>query len=414
MSTHPFHPDLLTQIAAEHGTPVYVYDEATVMQRIDELKAHLTGIPVRLLYAMKANHCPPLLDVMRRAGLGIDAVSPGELELVLRLGFDPAHILYSANNMTDEEMRHAVEAGVTMNVGELSRLERLGATFGGLDVCVRINPQIGAGHHAHVVTGGDRSKFGIPVEQMDRVLDIAARYDLRIVGLHQHIGSGILDTETLWSAAAVILDTARSVEHLRFINVGGGLGVPYRPGEAPLDLEAFESTIVASIRDFVASHPSKGLEIRFEPGRYFTAESGLLLSRVSTIKTTGSRTFAGLDTGMGHLLRPALYDAWHTICNLTRPQGTPRTYDVVGNVCESADFFARDRDIPELREGDIVAILDAGAYGMSLSSTYNMRPLPAEVWIHPDGTPERIRRRLSASEFATAYLSDYGRLTAAV
>ncbi len=409
MSTHPFHPGLLKQIAAGHGTPVYVYDEATILARINEFKAHLEGIPVRLLYAMKANHCPPLLDVMRRCGLGIDAVSPGELELVLRLGFDPAHILYSANNMTDHEMRYAVEAGVTMNIGELSGLRRLGEAFGESDVCVRINPQIGAGHHAHVVTGGDRSKFGIPVEQMDRVLDVAARYDLRIVGLHQHIGSGILSTEILWNAAAVILETARRLNDLQFINVGGGLGVPYRAGEAPLDLAEFRSTIVASIRKFVASHPSKSLEIRFEPGRYFTAESGVLLSRVNTIKRTGSRTFAGLDTGMGHLLRPALYDAWHTICNLSRPDGTPKTYDVVGNICESADFFARDRGVPELAEGDIVAILDTGAYGMSLSSTYNMRPLPAEVWIHTDGTPELIRRRLTPTEFAMAYLNEYGR-----
>jgi len=358
---------------------------------------------------MKANHCPPLLNVMRSAGLGIDAVSPGELDLCLRLGFDPANILYSANNMTDEEMHHAVKAGVAMNIGELSRLERLGQMYNGSDVCIRINPQIGAGHHAHVVTGGDKSKFGIPIEQMDRVREIAAAHDLRIIGLHQHIGSGILRTDVLWDAATVILETARTLPDLRFVNVGGGLGVPYRDDEAPLDLETFESTIVASIRQFVDSHPSADLEIRFEPGRYFTAESGVLLSRVNTIKSTGKRTFAGLDTGMGHLLRPALYNAWHTICNLSRPDAPPETYDVVGNICESADFFARDRDIPKLSEGDIVAILDTGAYGMSLSSTYNMRPLPAEVWIHGDGTVELIRPRQTASGFVTAYLSAYGR-----
>ena len=181
--------DQLLTIADQYGTPTYVYSESVILERIDRLRFHLEGLPLQLLYAMKANHAVPVMETMRDKGLGIDAVSPAELLLALRLGFKPERILFSANNMTDEEMRMAHEAGVILNVGELSRLEKLGKEFPGSSVCVRLNPQIGAGHHEHVITAGEKSKFGIPVEHIDRIVDVAQRYDLRIRGLHQHIGS---------------------------------------------------------------------------------------------------------------------------------------------------------------------------------------------------------------------------------
>ncbi len=407
MSTSAYLPATLLSIAETYGTPTYVYREQTIRERIDALRTHLEGVPVRLLYAMKANHALPVLEVMRESGLGIDAVSPAELELALRMGFEPSDILYSANNMTDAEMDTAVRSGVVMNIGELSRLERFGAAHPGSDVCVRVNPQVGAGHHAHVITAGEKSKFGIPVEQMDRIRDLAAAHDLRIVGLHQHIGSGIMDTQTLWKAISVMLETARTFETLRFVNVGGGLGVPYKPEEQPLDLATFESRIVAPLRSYGATHPNPALEFRFEPGRFFTAECGVLLARVNTIKPTDARTFAGLDSGMGHLVRPAMYNAWHTVVNLSRPDGPVREYDIVGNICESADFFAKNRPVAELAEGDIVGILDTGAYGISMASTYNMRPLPAEVWIPVDGPPRLLRRRLTPEEFVTDYMTSF-------
>jgi len=407
MSSEAFRPDLLLEMARTYGTPTYVYDESIIRRQIHALKTHLEGIPLGLLYAMKANHAVPVLETIRDCGLGIDAVSPAELELALRLGFEPARILYSANNMTDAEMHHAASKGVIMNVGELSRLDRFGQAFPGHEVCVRVNPQIGAGHHEHVITAGEKSKFGIPVEEMDAILETAARHSLRISGLHQHIGSGILDTRTLWKAISVMLETAIRFTDLRFINVGGGLGIPYRPGEAPMDLDLYESLIVEPLRDYVARHPSPSLEIWFEPGRFFTAQSGILLARVNTIKSTASRTFAGLDSGMGHLIRPAMYAAYHGIVNLSNPDAPLRTYDVVGNICESADFFAKQRDVPELREGDFVAILDAGAYGMSMTSTYNMRPLPAEVYIPETGHPYLFHERMNSSDFVDAFIAGH-------
>lgn len=407
MSKSAFLPSTLLSIAETHGTPTYVYREQVIADRIQALRTHLSGIPVRLLYAMKANHAPPVLEVMRDHGLGIDAVSPAEMELALRMGFKPADILYSANNMTDAEMDTAVRSGVVMNIGELSRLERFGVDYPGSDVCVRVNPQVGAGHHKHVITAGEKSKFGIPVEQVDRIRNLAQAHGLRIVGLHQHIGSGIMDTQTLWKAISVMLDTARTFDSLRFVNVGGGLGVPYRPEDEPIDLDAFESLIVQPLRSYGATHPNPDLEFRFEPGRFFTAECGILLARVNTIKPTAMRVFAGLDSGMGQLVRPAMYNAWHSVVNLSHPDGPAKTYDIVGNICESADFFAHDREVAELSEGDIVGILDAGAYGMSMASTYNMRPLPAEVWIPTEGPPRLIRKRLSPTEFVSDYMASY-------
>jgi len=302
--------------------------------------------------------------------------------------------------MTDEEMHMAAEQGVILNVGELSRLEKFGAAYPGCDVCVRVNPQVGSGHHDHVITAGAKSKFGIPVENTDQILETAARHGLTIRGLHQHIGSGIQKTETLWQAIAVILEASRAFADLRFINVGGGLGVPYRPDEADLDMDQFESLIVDPLKAFIASHPSDDLSVWFEPGRYFSAECGTLLTTVNTVKVTEERTFAGTDSGMNHLVRPAMYGAYHEVRNLSNPDGPVQPYDIVGNICESADFFAKDRDLPELREGDILGVMKAGAYGMSMANAYNMRSLPAEIWVSTDGSQRVIRERESAEAVA--------------
>jgi diaminopimelate decarboxylase len=389
-------PETLLQIATTYGTPTYVYFEQVIIDRIRGLKQHLEGLPLQLLYAMKANNAVPVMKRMLKEGLGIDAVSPAELLLATELGFPADKILFSANNMTDDEMHFAQKKGVILNVGELSRLEKLGKAYPGSSVCVRLNPQIGAGHHKHVITAGFESKFGIPVEQIDQIHAIAKRYDLHIKGLHQHIGSGILDTDTLWKAINVMLDTSLSFDRLEFINVGGGLGIPYRATESGIPMDEFASKIVAPLKSFIASHPSGKLQIWFEPGRYFTAECGVLLATVNTIKHTEQITFAGVDSGMNHLVRPAMYGAYHEVVNLSNPHGELEKYDIVGNICESADFFAKGRMVQKLSEGDIVAVLDAGAYGMSMANTYNMRSLPAEVLV-PAGSQKTVLIRSRSS-----------------
>lgn len=381
---------MLRKIVDSYGTPTYTYSEQIIRDRVSLLRSHLSGIPFHLSYAAKANVALPILRLMFEEGLGIDAVSPAELELAIRVGFPADQILYSANNMTDQEMRAAASRGVVMNIGELSRLTHFGQVFPGFPVCVRLNPQIGAGHHEHVITAGRDSKFGVPVEQIDEIRSVVSEYDLQLIGLHQHIGSGILDTDVLWAAISVMLDVAVDFESLRFINLGGGLGVPYRPDEDALDVSLWKEKIVQPLSQYQKRHPSTNLTFVFEPGRFLVAEAGVLLVQVNTVKKTEHHLFAGVDSGMGHLTRPAIYNAYHAIYNLSNPNGAPKTYDVVGNICESADFFARERAIQEIREGDLLAILDVGAYGMSMASLYNMRPLPAQVWIPTDGTESRL------------------------
>lgn len=394
----PANRTTLLEIARKFGTPTYAYDSSRIRSQIETLRIHTRGIKSQMLYAMKANALRPVLQIVLEEGLGVDAVSPAELELALRLGFKPDNILYSANNMTDEEMHRAKSSGVTMNIGELSRLRQFGSAYPGSKVCVRLNPRIGAGHHAHVITAGNQSKFGISVDQIKDLLEIADEFNLKIVGLHQHIGSGILETKIVWEAISVLLDAARRFTDLHFLNLGGGLGVPYRPEEKPLDMKQWESMIVDPLREFEKTYGSEELKFVFEPGRFLVAESGTLLVEVNTLKDSNGRTFAGVDSGMGHLLRPAIYSAYHAVYNLSNPNGEFRLYDVVGNICESADFFAREQTVQEIRRGDILAIMDSGAYGMSMASTYNLRPLPSEVMIMKNGTLELISARESTEE----------------
>lgn len=398
-------PALLLKAAEDFGTPTYVYSERIVREQCAKLRRHLEGIPTRLLYAMKANDNPAILRIMLEEGLGIDAVSPGELHLARAIGFPPDRILFSANNMTDVEMHEAHSEGVLLNIGELSRLEKFGVFAPGSAVCIRVNPQVGGGHHEHVITAGEQSKFGVPVEEIGRVKEIARRHDLEIRGLHQHIGSGILNTEILWKAMQVLLDAAESFPDVRFLNFGGGLGIAYRPDERELDLENFRAGIVDPLQEFMNRHPSDELTFWFEPGRFLTAQAGVLLARVNTLKSNRSRCFAGTDSGMGHLVRPAIYGAYHEIANLSNPEGALRTYDVTGNICEAGDVFARGRPVQEIREDDVLAILDAGAYGMAMASEYNLRPLPAEVLMTDAGEVKLIRRRGTVRELVERMLA---------
>ncbi len=405
----PF-PEILKRVARSASTPTYVYFERTIRRQIGHLKRALEGVPSRLLYAMKANGHPSILRIILEEGVGIDAVSPAELLLALRVGFETDQILFSANNMTDAEMHFAHRQGVLLNIGGLSRLEQYGAAYPGSDVCVRLNPQVGAGHHEHVITAGRKSKFGVPVSESNAIKSIVARHDLRLAGLHQHIGSGIPDINTLWKAVSVMLETAKEFPGIEFVNFGGGLGIPYRAEESALDLDAFSDRFGSALKAFDEEH---GVDILFEPGRYFLAESGVLLVTATTIKDNGDRCFVGVDSGMNHLLRPALYGSYHEINNLDNPDGPLMTYDVVGNICETGDRFAQGREIPEIRVGDTLAILDTGAYGMSMSSEYNLRPRAAEVLV-PEDNPGRhtvITERPTAAEMVIALL---GRATTPV
>jgi len=394
----------LLDIAQKYGTPTYVTDARVVRSRVNALQAGLGDSVTRMLYALKANALPDVVELVRDLGLGVDAVSPGEVLLAERLGIAAKDIFFSANNMTDGEMEFAVSRGVVVNIGEISRLAEYGIRHPGASVSIRVNTQHGAGHHSHVVTAGHDSKFGIPMDETEQVLAIAHRHRLRIVGVHQHIGSGNLTVDPYRRSLDALFDVAGRFVYLEFINVGGGLGVPYAPGEPEFDVEDLRRVIIESTEVYETS-TGRSIDVWIEPGRYFVADAGVLLVEVNTIKTSYGHTYVGTNSGMNHLIRPAMYGAYHEVVNLSSEEGPLRAYDIVGNICESSDFFARDRVLPETGVGDVLAILGTGAYGSSMNSEYNLRPAPAEVFIDGEGTARLARQRESPEELVERILS---------
>lgn len=384
------------ELLARFGSPLYVYDLDVVRARAEALATAFRYRPLRLHYAIKANPAPAVVRTLIQAGYGIDAVSPGEVALGLQLGLAPQDILYTENNMTDAEMAQAMAQGVLINCGSLDRLERLGQA-GCAEAAVRLNPDVGGGLHAKVCTAGPLTKFGIHHSQVASIRHIEEGTGIRVIGAHMHIGSGILDATLFAEAMAVIVEAAIALPHLRFIDFGGGLGVPYRPGDQPINLAEL-GTAADALMHTVSARYGRPLALHLEPGRFLVAEAGSLYCTVTSIKENpDGRCFVGCDSGFNHLIRPAMYDSHHQIDNCSNPNGAPRQVDVVGNICESGDIFARDRLLPEPRLGDILALRCAGAYGMSMASTYNLRPLPAEVGIE-HGEPRLLRPAQSLRE----------------
>lgn len=392
------------QLVAQYGSPLYVYDLALVRERARTLKQAITHSPFQPLFAIKANPLPAVAAAIVAEGFGIDAVSPGEVALALRLGVKPELVLYTENNMTDDEMQQALAQGVLINCGSVDRLERL-ARADGKQACVRFNPEFGDGAHEKICTAGPLTKFGVHSSQIDEVLRIERETGIQVVGCHMHIGSGFLDASAFTKACEVIFAIAARLPHLRFVDVGGGIGIPYRVGQPHFDLPAMGAQLCAAFAAFCRSY-GRNLELRLEPGRFLVAESGTLYTTVTSVKSNpgpDGRTFVGTDTGFNHLVRVAMYDAFHRISNVTRPDAAKRSVDVVGNICESGDVFARDRELPMPELGDLLALHDAGAYGMAMASTYNTRPLPAEVVL--DGAQVRLaRRRQTVEELLAAYV----------
>lgn len=375
----------IQDIVSRFGTPLYVYDASIIRARIAELKQYIGAYPkTEFLYAIKANYNPHLVKLIVEQGLGIDAVSVDEVKLGLLCGAQKSQIMFSGNNMTDAEMREVHKLGVLLNIGSLSRLEKYGQVYPGSALSIRFNPNIGIASHESNITGGPDSKFGISFKDVKKVKEIARRYNLRVIGVHQHIGSGWLRIREPMLALDVILEIASHFDELEYIDVGGGFGVPYHPTEKRLDMKSLGQYIDKRMRWF-CKQVGKDIILRFEPGRYVVAESGRLLTRVNTLKRSISRKIiVGTDTGMNQLARPAMYGSYHHIVNVSNPQGRKREYDVVGNICECADYFGKDRVLTEVREGDILSIETAGAYGMSMASEYQFRSLPAEVLIDND------------------------------
>lgn len=391
-------------LVKKYGSPLYVYEEDVIRQRYQQL---VEGIPYRKLrihYACKANTNLSIMKILREEGACIDAVSPGEVFLAMKAGFKPEQILFTGNNATEEDMNYCIDNDVMVNIGSLSQMEKYGKLNPNSKVSVRINPDVGAGHHDHCITGGPDSKFGIYFDKVEEIKRLAEKYNFSIAGIHEHIGSGILETGKFIEAMNVLLNVAKGFDNLEFVDFGGGIGVPYKPNERPLDIKEFGSKVAELFEEFCRDY-GRELTLAIEPGRYPVAESGYLLTVVNNIKETPKHRFVGTDTGFNHLVRPMMYGSYHEIINATNVEGEKESVVVAGNICESGDVFTRDehgiadRKISRINGGDVLAICNAGAYGFSMSSNYNSRPRPAEVLVK-DGRSRIIRKRETLEELA--------------
>jgi diaminopimelate decarboxylase len=393
-------------LAEEFGTPLYVYNEALLRERCREIRA-LSGLPgFSPCYSTKANGNPHLLRVIHEEGLQADAMSPGEMALLQAAGFSREEICYVCNNVSAEELAFAVKNAAVVSVDSVAQIEAFGRVNPGGEVMVRLNPGIGAGHHQKVVTAGKNTKFGVVPEDFEAMAATLAGHRLTLVGLNQHVGSLFLDPAPYLEAIAWLLDTARRFLPLRILDFGGGFGIPYRKYEAEvrLDLAGTGRRLDALLAPWIEETGFSGRLI-IEPGRYVVAESAILLGRVQAVKNNGPVRYVGTDIGFNTLVRPAMYDSFHDleIYPAKASPSVPLVQTIVGNICETGDILAKDRLLPEIREQDILGVLDAGAYGYSMSSTYTQRFRPAEVLIRTDGSPRLIRRRETAQDLLALF-----------
>ncbi len=352
----------------------FVYDAATATGAAERLLG-MTSID-RVLFAMKSNFNPRLLAELAQKGVDFECVSPQEIAHLLASvpGLDKARILFTPNFAPREDYAWARDHGIRLTLDNLYPLQAWPELFAGQDVFVRMDPGIGRGHHDHVVTAGEHSKFGVPRFEVDELEALVRKAGANIVGIHAHSGSGIPEADTWGLVASVLAEVADRFPDASVLDLGGGLGIPSRPGDEPFDLASMD----AALKKAKAEHP--GYEIWIEPGRYLVAEAGVLLTHVTQLKGKGEKRYVGVATGMNALIRPSLYDAYHEIVNLTR-YGEPatETVTIVGPICETGDTLGRDRRMPRSEEGDVIVVSTVGAYGRVMSSQYNMRPVPEEI-----------------------------------
>ncbi len=396
----------MLELAGKFGTPLYVYDGDEIINHYRELYDFIGYPKLQICYAMKANYNFSMLKMLNSVGAAVDAVSPGDVYMALKAGFPADKIIYTANNMTDAEIDEVKSSGVLMNIGSLSRLEKFSRRYPGTELCLRFNPDVVDGDSENTMTGGDLTKFGLLFQDLDKVLEIVRKYHMKVVGLHEHTGSGLQHTESVFASMRnlMAIATPENFPDLRFMDFGGGFKVPYRPDEKRVDYIAMGREIKKLFTGFCKQY-GRELGLYFEPGKYIAAEAGYLLMEVNTIKHNRSRVIVGCNSGFPQLIRPLLYGAYHHIANLSNPDGAPMVYDVCGNICETGDRFAEQRTLPEVREGDILMVANAGAYCYSMGGVYNLRPMPAEVLVQ-EGFAELARRRLTSRELVDAIIAE--------
>ncbi|HSN08380.1 MAG TPA: diaminopimelate decarboxylase [Hanamia sp.] len=381
----------LTAIAEEFGTPIYIYHAEKIAEQYQKLKDAFANQDVVIFYASKALTNVSILRYIKSIGANVDCSSINEVKLALHAGFAPEKVLYTSNGIAFEEIEEAKNLGVHINIDSLSNLEKFGKKFGHTyPVGIRLRPNILAGGNLKISTGHDKSKFGIPVDQFQKVLDCVEQNNLFIRGLHIHTGSEIKDADVFVKGIEKLFEIIPYFKELEFVDLGGGFKVPYKEGDTETDI----TLLAKKVKEAFANHPNPGnkpLQIWFEPGKFLVSEAGYFVTQVNVLKEAGNTIFAGINSGFNHLIRPMFYDSYHRIENLSNQNGTEKMYTVVGNICET-DTFASDRKIGEIKEGDYLVFYNAGAYGFEMSSNFNSRFKPAEVMVK-EGKAVLIRRR---------------------
>ena len=389
-----------TELAKKYDTPLYLLSEKRIRDNYDRLYGALVNNYkyVRIYYAAKANTNLSVLKILHSQGAYLDTVSPGEVFMALSSGFTPDRIMFTGTSVRNDELKMLADANITINIDSQSEMDRLLKISVPQILSVRVNPEIGAGHHSHCITAGSESKFGLWEEEVIQAYAIAQRARVGRFGIHMHIGSGILDPEPYVLAVEKLLKIAKRVHEevgidFEFIDIGGGLGVPYKPEDKELDLAAFSNKVVSLFKCKVKEYGLGKPFLFVEPGRYLVCDASIILTAVNTVKITPTRKFVGVDAGFNTLVRPTMYGSYHPILVANKLDAADKeTYDVAGPICESGDLLAKDRQLPEIAEGDLLAVLNAGAYGYSMSSQYNSRPRVAEVMIR-GAKPVVVRER---------------------
>jgi diaminopimelate decarboxylase len=387
-------------LAQKYDTPLYVISEKRIRDNYNRIHDALIRNYkyVRVYYAAKANSNLTVLKILQSQGAYLDTVSPGEVFMGLISGYTQDRIMFTGTSVRNDELKMLADANVTVNIDSQSELDRLLKVAVPQIVSVRVNPEIGAGHHSHCITAGPDSKFGLWEEEAIQAYAIAKRARVERFGIQMHIGSGILEVEPYVLAVEKLLSIAKRVHDevgidFESIDIGGGFGVPYKPEDQDFDLSEFANKVVAPFKTKLAEYGLGKPFLCIEPGRYLVCDASILLTTVNTVKVTPSKKFVGVDAGFNTLVRPTMYGSYHPILIADKlGVADKETYDVVGPICESGDALAKDRMLPLIEEGDVLAVLNAGAYGFSMSSQYNARPRAAEVLIR-QGKSFVIRER---------------------
>ena len=381
----------LLQIADQFGTPVYVYHAEKIAEQYGKLSSAFAKCDAKFFYACKALTNINILKWMRQLGASLDCVSIYEVRLGLKAGFEPQQILFTPNCVDFSEIEEGKALGVHLNIDNISFLEQFGNRYGSsYPVCIRLNPHIMAGGNYKISTGHVDSKFGISIHQLRHIERVVRTTKLHVNGLHMHTGSEIKDVDVFLQGLDVLLEMARHFDDLEFIDLGSGFKVPYQHDEAETDVNQLGQKLSEAFAAF-EKETGKHLQVWFEPGKYLVSEAGYFLVKANLVKQTTATVFVGVNSGFNHLIRPMFYDAYHRIENISNTNGAERIYTVVGNICET-DTFAWDRKLHEVREGDILAFYNAGAYGFEMASNFNSRMKPAEVLVK-DEKPYLIRER---------------------